>query len=119
MQEAAAGEWHGPEMEAIRPILEVQERWSHIPDADELLIERVKTREGHHLFFFPFEGRLVHEGLAALLAWRAVTGWARVERALRRGERLPAPRALAWLAGGVILLGALTLALTILELLRR
>jgi inner membrane protein YidH len=55
----------------------------------------------------------------ALLAWRAVTGWARVERALRRGERLPAPRALAWLAGGVILLGALTLALTILELLRR
>jgi ATP-dependent Lhr-like helicase len=30
----------------------------------------VKTREGHHLFFFPFEGRLVHEGLAALLAYR-------------------------------------------------
>ncbi|HJX26783.1 MAG TPA: DNA ligase-associated DEXH box helicase, partial [Thermoanaerobaculia bacterium] len=26
--------------------------------------------EGHHLFFYPFEGRLVHEGLAALLAWR-------------------------------------------------
>jgi ATP-dependent Lhr-like helicase len=30
----------------------------------------VKSREGHHLFFFPFEGRLVHEGLAALFAWR-------------------------------------------------
>ena len=55
----------------------------------------------------------------ALLAWRAVTGWARVERALRLGERLPAPRALVWLAGGVVLLGALTLALTILELVRR
>jgi len=70
LQEAAAGQWRGPEMEAIRPILEVQARWSHIPDADELLIERVNTREGHHLFFFPFEGRLVHEGLAALLAYR-------------------------------------------------
>jgi ATP-dependent helicase Lhr and Lhr-like helicase len=54
----------------VRPILEVQARWSRIPAADELLIERVRTREGHHLFVFPFEGRLVHEGLAALLAYR-------------------------------------------------
>jgi ATP-dependent Lhr-like helicase len=30
----------------------------------------VKTREGFHLFFYPFEGRLVHEGLAALFAFR-------------------------------------------------
>lgn len=70
LEEAAAGVWRGPEMEAVRPILEVQARWSRIPRADELLVERVKTREGHHLFFFPFEGRLVHEGLAALLAYR-------------------------------------------------
>jgi ATP-dependent Lhr-like helicase len=70
LEEAAHGNFRGPEMEAVRAILEVQARWSHIPDADELLIERVKTREGHHLFFFPFEGRLVHEGLAALLAYR-------------------------------------------------
>ncbi|HEU4455510.1 MAG TPA: ligase-associated DNA damage response DEXH box helicase [Longimicrobium sp.] len=70
LQEAAEGVWRGPEMEAIRPILEVQARWSRIPAADELLIERVKTREGHHLYIFPFEGRLVHEGLAALLAYR-------------------------------------------------
>jgi putative membrane protein len=55
----------------------------------------------------------------ALLAWRAVTGWARVERALRHSQRLPAPRALAWLAGGVSLLAMLTLVLTILQLLRR
>src|SRR5690606_34731469 len=26
--------------------------------------------EGHHLFVFPFEGRLVHEGLAPLVAYR-------------------------------------------------
>src|SRR5205814_5451484 len=41
-----------------------------IPRPNELLIEHVKTREGHHLFWFPFEGRLVHEGLAALIAFR-------------------------------------------------
>jgi ATP-dependent Lhr-like helicase len=57
-------------MEALRPILEVQRKWSRIPKPDQFLIERVKTREGFHLFFFPFEGRLVHEGLAALFAWR-------------------------------------------------
>ena len=70
LEEAGRGVWRDPEMEAVRPILEVQARWSRIPAADELLIERVKTREGHHLFLFPFEGRLVHEGLAALFAYR-------------------------------------------------
>ena len=68
--EASRGAYRGAEMESLQPILEVQRKWSHIPLPDEFLIERVKTREGHHLFFFPFEGRLVHEGLAALFAWR-------------------------------------------------
>jgi ATP-dependent helicase Lhr and Lhr-like helicase len=70
LEEAARGVFRDPEMAAIRPILEVQARWSRIPEADELLIERVRSREGHHIFFFPFEGRLVHEGLAALFAYR-------------------------------------------------
>ena len=70
LEEASRGLYREREMQAIRPILEIQARWSRIPAADELLIERVKTREGHHLFFFPFEGRLVHEGLAALFAYR-------------------------------------------------
>ncbi|MBA3405809.1 MAG: ligase-associated DNA damage response DEXH box helicase [Gemmatimonadaceae bacterium] len=68
--EAARGVFRGPEMMAVQPILEVQGRWSRIPGPREFLVERVSTREGHHLFFFPFEGRLVHEGLAALFAWR-------------------------------------------------
>jgi ATP-dependent Lhr-like helicase len=68
--EAAAGDFRGPEMQAVRPLLEVQRKWSTIPSPDELLIERVKTREGWHLFVYPFEGRLVHEGLAALTAFR-------------------------------------------------
>ena len=70
LEEAERGLFRGPEMEAIRPILDIQARWSRIPKADEFLVEQVSTREGHHLFFFPFEGRLVHEGLAALFAYR-------------------------------------------------
>lgn len=68
--EASDGAFRGAELEALRPLLDVQARWSAIPHADELLIERVRTREGWHLFVFPFEGRLVHEGLAALFAYR-------------------------------------------------
>jgi ATP-dependent Lhr-like helicase len=70
LEHAKHGELRSPEMQAIAPILELQGRWSAIPAEDELLIERVQTRDGHHLFFYPFEGRLVHEGLAALFAYR-------------------------------------------------
>ena len=70
LDQARRGEFLGAEMEAVRPILELQAKWSRLPAADELLIERVRTREGHHLFFYPVEGRLVHEGLAALFAYR-------------------------------------------------
>jgi ATP-dependent helicase Lhr and Lhr-like helicase len=58
------------EMDAVRPILEVQSRWSMIPGPEQLLIERLHSREGYHLFFYPFEGRMVHEGLSCLLAYR-------------------------------------------------
>jgi len=68
--EAERNELRGPEMSALKPLFDVQRRWSRIPKPNELLIEHVKTREGHHLFWFPFEGRLVHEGLAALMAYR-------------------------------------------------
>ncbi len=70
LDKARVGELDSPEMEALSPILEVQARWSAIPGEDELLIERLEDREGFHLFFYPFEGRLVHEGLAALFAYR-------------------------------------------------
>ena len=70
LNEARDGVFDDPEMAAVRPILAVQNRWSIIPASDELLIERLKTREGHHLFCYPFEGRAVHEGMAALFAYR-------------------------------------------------
>jgi ATP-dependent Lhr-like helicase len=57
-------------MRLLGPLLEVQAKWSAIPGFDELLIERVKTREGFHIFVYPIEGRLVHEGMAALFAYR-------------------------------------------------
>ncbi len=70
LSEARCGKFTGPEMRAVRPVLEIQNRWSRIPDTDELLIERVQMRDGVHHFIFPFAGRLVHEGLAALIAHR-------------------------------------------------
>ncbi len=70
LDQALHGIYEGAEMRAIQPVLETQEEISIIPSRNQLLIERAATRDGHHLFFFPFEGRLVHEGLAALLAWR-------------------------------------------------
>ncbi|MBV4519970.1 ligase-associated DNA damage response DEXH box helicase [Pseudomonas sp. SWRI74] len=67
---AAQGEFSGPEMQALRPLLSVQQRWSGLPTEHSLLAETLKSREGWHLFLFPFAGRQVHQGLASLLAWR-------------------------------------------------
>ncbi|AIE87405.1 ligase-associated DNA damage response DEXH box helicase [Fimbriimonas ginsengisoli] len=70
LERAGNGELASPEMKTLGPILELQARWSAIPALSDLLIERVETREGHHLFFYPFEGRLVHQGMAALFGYR-------------------------------------------------
>lgn len=61
---------NAPEMVAARPLLDLQARLSRLPAPDELLIETTQTRDGHHAFLFPFEGRSVHEGLGAILARR-------------------------------------------------
>lgn len=70
LEAAKWGEFESAEMQLLAPLLDVQARWSALPATDEILIERVTTREGHHLFFYPLEGRMVHEGLAALFAYR-------------------------------------------------
>ena len=59
-----------PELQAARPMLQAQARLSRLPRRSALLVERLQTREGHHLFMYPFAGRNVHIGLAQLLAWR-------------------------------------------------
>ena len=58
------------EMRRIHDILALQTERSLVPATNEILIEKIRTREGHHIFIYPFGGRLVHEGLAALTAWR-------------------------------------------------
>ena len=70
LEAARNGIFLDAEMQAVRPVLEAQADISAIPALDEFLIERVQTGEGHHLFLYPFEGRLVHEGIAALVAYR-------------------------------------------------
>ena len=70
LEEAVEGRFIGAEMEAARPLLEVQKRWSGLPTAKVLVLESFDSREGRHLFVYPFAGRAVHMGLASLLAYR-------------------------------------------------
>jgi ATP-dependent Lhr-like helicase len=63
------------ELKFLHPLLANQEKRSHIPKDDEFLVELIKNREGYHLFMYPFEGRLVHEVMAALIAYR-ISKWA-------------------------------------------
>ncbi|HEY2348939.1 MAG TPA: DNA ligase-associated DEXH box helicase, partial [Puia sp.] len=58
------------ELRVLQPLFELQEFLSHVPRENELLIEQIETKDGFHLFVYPFEGRLVHEAMAALLAFR-------------------------------------------------
>lgn len=64
------GRYQHPLIEFLSPIIEVQKALSRLPGRHYLLLEETLTREGKHLFIFPFEGRLVHEALAALLSVR-------------------------------------------------
>ena len=67
---ASEGHYDSPELQCVQPLLEIQQRWSALPTPATLLAEVLKTREGSHLFVYPFAGRHVHLGLANLLAWR-------------------------------------------------
>jgi ATP-dependent Lhr-like helicase len=58
------------ELTVLKPLFGLQKELSHLPGEAELLIEQIETKDGFHLFVYPFEGRLVHEAMAALLAYR-------------------------------------------------
>ncbi len=70
LDEARRGIFSGPEMRLAQPILEEQMRLSALPAPEEILVEFGNADGGQQIFLFPFEGRLVHEGLAVLLALR-------------------------------------------------
>ena len=59
-----------PELQAAAPMLDAQRRLSQLPAAGSVLVEHYRSREGWHLFVYPFAGRHVHLGLASLLGWR-------------------------------------------------
>jgi ATP-dependent Lhr-like helicase len=58
------------ELRVLEPLFALQASLSYMPRQHELLIEQIETKDGYHLFAYPFEGRLVHEAMAALLAYR-------------------------------------------------
>jgi ATP-dependent Lhr-like helicase len=74
---AGEGRYGSPELQCVRPLLDIQQQWSALPTPQTLLAETLTTREGSHLFLYPFAGRQVHMGLASLLAWRVAQHEAR------------------------------------------
>ncbi len=70
LDEVALGVEEDEEVKALRPLFDMQREVSHLPQKTEFLIEKLETQDGHHFFFYPFEGRLVHEGMASLFAYR-------------------------------------------------
>jgi ATP-dependent Lhr-like helicase len=67
---STATESSEPELRAAAAMLDAQQRLSALPTPATLLVEQHRSREGHHLFVYPFAGRHVHIGLASLLGWR-------------------------------------------------
>ena len=59
-----------PELKSLRPLIDRQLDLSMVPSENQFLIETCITKEGQHLFAYPFEGRFVHEGLGFLWASR-------------------------------------------------
>ncbi|MBC7415805.1 MAG: ligase-associated DNA damage response DEXH box helicase [Herminiimonas sp.] len=70
LEAALAGHFEGAEMQAVQPLLALQQRWSGLPTTQHLVLETMTSREGCHLFVYPIAGRSVHIGLASLLAYR-------------------------------------------------
>jgi ATP-dependent Lhr-like helicase len=64
-----------PEMQWLAPLLRLQSRLSALPGPSLLLVETLRRREGQFVFVYPFAGRQVNEGLAALMALR----WTRLQ----------------------------------------
>ena len=69
-ESATRDSFEDPELALVQPIISLQKERSTVPTRGQFLIEYLEDKEGHHLFVYPFEGRLVHEGLASLLSYR-------------------------------------------------
>lgn len=70
LDEVARGKDQAVELTFLKPLFDLQRIRSRLPTKKDFLIECFETSEGHHVVMYPFEGRFVHEGLAALVAYR-------------------------------------------------
>jgi len=70
LDEARKDRYEGDAMRWAKHLLDLQAKVSALPDANRLLIESYRSRDGYHWFFYPLQGRQVHLGLATLLGWR-------------------------------------------------
>ncbi|PZF73259.1 ligase-associated DNA damage response DEXH box helicase [Taibaiella soli] len=70
LNEYYSGRQKDVELQFLQPLFDLQAERSYLPKENELLIEKIKTKEGCHVFIYPFEGRFVHEGMAAIIAHR-------------------------------------------------
>lgn len=70
IDEVVHGKEFDPELKFLKPLFNLQQKRSHLPAKSEFLIEYFKSSEGYHVLMYPFEGRFVHEGVAALTAYR-------------------------------------------------
>lgn len=51
-------------------ICKIQNKFSVVPKIGECLVEIVKTKEGWHYLFYPFEGKGIHDALSSIVAYR-------------------------------------------------
>ena len=70
VEAALDGTRDSPELRRLAPLLDLQARTSALPTPQTVLVEAVRMRRGGSLFVYPFAGRTVHEGMAALFALR-------------------------------------------------
>lgn len=70
LNEAVKGTSSEAEITFLKPLIDRQMSTSILPAENEFLIETFESRDGYHVIFYPFEGRFVHEGMGALLAYR-------------------------------------------------
>ena len=70
MDQLSRGDLEDVELQKIYPLVELQQERSAVPNDEQFLVEYFKSKEGYHLLVYPFEGRYVHEGMSALIAYR-------------------------------------------------
>ena len=70
LDQVVHGKAEDEELKFLEPLFALQRERSFLPDKEKFLIEYFETTEGYHVVMYPFEGRFVHEGLGALVAYR-------------------------------------------------